>query len=96
MKMLMIVYNSAIDEEVMDVINKYNIAGYTKWDRVYGKGIVGGTHLGTEIWPGENSALFIALQEEDADIVLVEVKKLRSRLSGLGIKAFMWQLEEVT
>lgn len=96
MKMLMIVYNNAIGDEVMETLNACNVTGYTMWDKVYGKGAISGTHLGTDIWPGENSALLIALPEEKANTLLAEIKELRAKLGSLGLKAFTWPLEEVT
>lgn len=96
MKIIMIVYNSAVNDEVMEILEACKVKGYTKWEKVYGKGTISGTHLGSDIWPGENSALFIALPEENAEILFAELKKLRIKLGSLGLKAFSWELAEIT
>ena len=94
--MLMISYNSAINSEVMEVLEKSGIENYTKWIQVQGKGKSSGPHFGSEIWPGENSVLFCAVEEEKIDNLLSIINELRSKLGKVGIKAFVWALEEIT
>jgi hypothetical protein len=38
---------------------------YTRWEKTTGKGHGTEPHLGTRSFPGENSVLMIAFQEED-------------------------------
>jgi hypothetical protein len=38
MKMLLLIYDVDFDEEVMETLTTCCVAGYTKWDRVMGKG----------------------------------------------------------
>ena len=38
MDMVMIVYNQAIDEEVLELLEEVGIDEYSKWQRVLGKG----------------------------------------------------------
>ena len=96
MKMVMIAYNSAIDEELREVLAKHGIENYTKWTRTFGKGTTSGPHMGTDVWPGENTVLFIAIEDEKVNAVLSDVKVLRENLGKAGVKAFAWPLEEVT
>jgi len=96
MQMAMIAYNSAMESEVMEILEKCSIGSYTKWTEVKGKGKKSGTHLGTDVWPGENSVLFCALENEQAESVIKAVKEHRKTSGNLGIKAFVWNLEEIT
>ena len=96
MKMLMIAYNSAIDEEVNDVLVKCDAQNYTRWTRVLGKGTTSGPHMGTDIWPGENSVLFCAVENEKIDNLLSRINELRSKLGKTGVKAFVWPLTEIS
>ncbi|GAI12059.1 unnamed protein product [marine sediment metagenome] len=96
MKMFMIAYNSAIESEVMEILEKYSIESYTKWTQVQGKGKMSGTHLGTNIWPGENSVLFCAIEGEKTENLIKLIKEHRKKSGNLGIKAFVWNLEEIT
>ncbi len=96
MKMVMVSYNSAIDSEVMEALEKCGIENYTKWIRVQGKGKTSGPHFGSEVWPGENSVIFSAIEDGKIEDLLKNIKDLRTKLGKEGIKAFIWPLEEVT
>lgn len=96
MKMVMIAYNEAMDMEVMEVLENCAMKNYTKVIGVFGKGAASGTHMGNDIWPGKNNVLYIACNEDDIRQLLTCVKNLRKKLGHEGIKAFTWNLEEVT
>ncbi len=95
-KMIMIAYNSAIENEVVDVLKKCDIKNFTKWTQVQGKGEASGAHFATEIWPGENSVIFVAVENEKTKMLLLHIKELRSILGKEGVKAFVWPLEEIS
>ena len=96
MKMVMVVYNEAMDMEVMEVLENCAMKNYTKITGVFGRGSASGTHLGNDIFPGRNNALYIACEENQAKQILSCVKELRKKLSHEGIKAFVLPLEELT
>lgn len=95
MKIVLIVYNRAIDEEVMEVLEEIGIESYTKWDRVLGRGRASGPHLDSDIWPGVNYMITIACQDEMKDRIITRVVKLKENLAKEGIKAFVLPLEEM-
>jgi hypothetical protein len=95
-EMVMVVYNEAIDQEVMEVLRGCGVKNYTKVIAAYGKGTTSGTHMGDDIWPGRNNILYAACQEAEAKQLLVCVKELRKKLWQEGLKAFSWKLDEVT
>jgi nitrogen regulatory protein PII len=96
LKMVMIVYNEALDLEVMEVLGKCSTQNYTKVTGVFGKGNASGTHLGNDIWPGRNSILYVACDQTQAQQMLDCVKELHKKLGHEGIKAFLLPLEEIT
>lgn len=96
MKMVMITYNEAIDDEVMEVLAGCALKNYTKITRVFGKGASSGTHLGSDIWPGLNNILYVSCKDEDAKQLVACVKSIRARLGREGIKAFVMPVEETT
>ncbi|MBM3248077.1 MAG: hypothetical protein FJZ10_01455 [Candidatus Omnitrophica bacterium] len=95
-RMVMIVYNEAIDMEVMEIMAKCPMKNYTKINSVYGSGETSGTHMGDDIWPGRNNILYIACNETEAKNLVSCVKSLRGSLGKEGVKAFVWELKEVT
>lgn len=93
-KMVMVVYNEALDDEIMEVLNRCASKSYTKVAGVFGKGNTSGTHLGNDTWPGRNNILYVASEEKQAEQLLCEVRQLRKSLGKEGIKAFMFSIEE--
>lgn len=96
MKMVMIVYNEVMDEEVMEILKGCAMQNYTKASDLHGRGASSGTHEGNDIWPGLNRMLYIACTEQDAQKILSCVRHLRKEYGHEGIKAFVLPLEEMT
>lgn len=96
MMMVMIAYNEAIDDEVMENLGDCTLKNYTKIMGTFGKGDTSGTHLGDDIWPGRNNILYVTCQDNEARQLVSCVKELRKKLGKEGIKAFIWSLDEIT
>jgi nitrogen regulatory protein PII len=96
MKMVMIVYNEALDNEVMEILESAGQKNYTKVVGVFGRGTTSGTHLGTDIWPGLNNILYVACEEEAGKKIIAGVRQLRKSIGAEGVKAFLLPLEELT
>ncbi|MFH0838660.1 MAG: PG0541 family transporter-associated protein [Candidatus Omnitrophota bacterium] len=96
MKMVMVVYNEAVESEVMEVLEHCGLKNYTKITGVYGRGTTSGTHLGNDIWPGQNTLLYIACDEKQAKQLLTCTRELKKQVGKEGIKAFLLPLEEIT
>ncbi|MCM8770838.1 MAG: hypothetical protein NC936_03095 [Candidatus Omnitrophica bacterium] len=92
----MIVYNEAIDMEVMEILENFAMKNYTKITGVYGRGTTSGTHAGNDVWPGLNNILYVACDEEQAKQMLAAIRELRKKLGREGLKAFVIPLEELT
>lgn len=95
MKMAMIIYNEAIDMEVMEVLENCGLKNYTRIVAAYGKGTTSGTHLGNDIWPGRNNILYVACEANEALQLRSCIKTLRNKLGKEGIKVFTWDLEDL-
>jgi len=96
MMMVMVVYNEAVDMEVMEALEKSGLKNYTKTSGAYGRGSSSGTHLGNDIWPGLNNVLYVACSQKEAQRLMSEVRQLRPSLRREGVKAFAWRLEDAT
>ena len=95
-KMVMIVYNEAMDLEVMEVLEGCAMKNYTKITGAYGRGATSGTHLGNDIWPGLNNILYVACEDSQAAQMASGVKQLRAKFGQEGIKAFVLPVEQGT
>ncbi len=64
MKIVFIVCNDVYTDRVMTLLADCNIDYYTRWEQVSGKGHRTEAHLGTRSFPGLNSVLMIAIEDE--------------------------------
>lgn len=94
MRMAMLVYNEAVEEEVMEMMAEQGVSNYTKISGVHGKGNASGAHLGTDVWPGQNSLLFVACSQEQAEGLAAGIGVLRKKMGHEGIKIFIMPLEK--
>ena len=89
MKFLLMIYDVDFDEEVAAFLSVYCTNGYTKWDRVLGKGKKSDPRLDDAIWPGFNCAVAIGIEDEEYEKTVMEgIKKLLDKLHDSGIKIF--------
>ncbi len=95
-KLVLICYNEAVDQEVFEILEEVNVEGYTKWTKVLGKGKASGPHLYSHIWPKANNVMATVVSEQLAAVILDRVREMREKLGSEGVKAFMWEIEEVT
>jgi nitrogen regulatory protein PII len=96
MKMVMIIYNEAIDEEVIGSLEACCIEHFTKWHRVLGKGKASDPHLDTSVWPGVNNVCVTVVEDDRVAPIIAKVRELRQKLGKEGIKAFVLPVEETT
>ena len=96
MKMLLIAYGEAIDEEVLEALAAAGAENYTKWTRVQGKGTTSGPHLASHVWPKQNNVLAVAVDDERVAGILEGIRKLRARLGDKGVKAFVLPVDAMT
>ena len=92
----MIVFNQANTERMEFIFDRLNIRGYTWWSEVKGRGSeTGDPRMGTHTWPELNSAAMTVLPDEKVEALLENVKKLDELNKEVGIRAFVWNIEQV-
>lgn len=96
MKAVLIMHNIAIDNEVNEALKSIGIECYTKFTNALGKGKISEPHLDTDVWPGTNYGTFVVAKENTAKKLMENVRQLRKKLGTEGIKAFMWEIEDIT
>lgn len=96
MKLVMIVLNQALEDEIMDVFEKVNIRGYTKLNNVQGQGSdKGEPHLGTHVWPETNIMILTVIPDEKVEKLLNEIEILNRRFEDEGLHAFVLNVEKL-
>ena len=96
MKAVLIVHNEAIGEQVQEVLESIGINSYTKFPGILGKGQLSEPHLNTDVWPGTNCGTFVVTERDKAEQIISKVHNMRRQLGSEGIKAFMWEIDEIT
>ena len=96
MKAVMIVYNHAITEEVVDALDNLNIRGFTRFLNVHGQGSEKGEpRLGTHIWPSQNAVVLTVINDDLVDPLLEKIKEINAEAEEQGIHAFVWSIEKM-
>ena len=96
MKSVMIVFNQANTARVEYMLDKLEIRGFTFWENVQGRGSVDGDpRRGTHTWPEMNSAVMCVVDDEKVEPILTTVRKLDLRNKEVGVKAFVWNIEQM-
>lgn len=96
LKSVMIVYNQANTERVEFLLDELGVRGFTFFENVQGRGTVDGDpRRGTHAWPEMNSAMLCVVDESKVDELLEGVQKLDLRNKEVGVKAFVWAIEQM-
>ena len=96
MKSIMIVFNQASTERVEYLLDTLDVRGFTFWENVQGRGHLNGDpHRGTHTWPEMNNAVMTIVDDDKVESVLLAVRKLDKRDETVGIRAFVWNIEQM-
>jgi len=89
MKMFIIVYSWAIDEDVIEAVTKSGIKAYAKWTNVLGCGTETDPKMGSQPWFGENDVLTVVINTEEPTMVKEAVMNLRKDHPRAGVRCFV-------
>ena len=95
MKSVFVVFNQANTEKVEYILDLLGIRGFTWFQDVQGRGSVDGEpRQGTHTWPEMNSAVMAILPDEMVEPLLQKVKLLDEQNKEIGVRAFVWNIEQ--
>lgn len=93
MKAIFVACNQSIYDEVLDIMNRMQMRGYTGWEELMGCGSRNGEpHLGNHAWPTMNSALLTVTDDGKVDEFLKSLKELDEVNEMQGLRAFVWDV----
>ena len=95
MHMYWIFYDVAYDEDVMEMLDHCCVTGFTKWDRVLGKGPHADPKMDTSVWPGFNCAVVVVAEDPVASELLRALMELKDRMGRRGIEVFRSAVERI-
>jgi len=93
-KLVYIIFNDALEPEILDILKKVQVKAYTRWDKVKGVGEAG-PHMGDEVWPAWNTMIMSALDSERKESLAKEIKSLRENFPEQGVRMLVLPFEEI-
>lgn len=97
MKMLWILCNESIGEDVSELLDSAGARSYTVWTDVLGRDNEGDkTHWGTYVFPGKNWVFMICDDCGCVDKIIEKLKEMKQKeyVRQAGLKVFIQKAEE--
>ncbi len=95
MKSLFIVFDQGYYEQILAILNFNHVRGFTRWEEVQGRGSVAGEpHYGNHAWPSLNSSIMAVISDEKVKPLLDELRALDATSELMGLRAFVWNIED--
>lgn len=77
------------------ILDRLEIRGFTFWENVQGRGTYKGEpRRGTHTWPEMNTAIMTIVEDNQVEGLLHAVQQLNSINEEVGIRAFVWNVEQ--
>lgn len=91
---IFIAYNQAYYEEIIELLEKHNQRGFTRWTEISGCGsTTGEPHMGTHTWPTSNDSILTFVSDDKVDGILDSLHQLDTITEELGLRAFSWKID---
>jgi nitrogen regulatory protein PII len=94
MKMFLIIYCEAADEDVVAALKESGVHGYTKMVECRGEGTETEPKLGTHCWPGKNNVLLMAVSDAEVARINERIRLLKEEHPRAGVRSFLLPMEE--
>ncbi len=92
----MILLDQAHYDQLVDDLSSLNIRGFTSWKEVFGRGSKDGIpHYGSHAWPSLNNAILTMVEDDRVPFLLNYLKKMDEESANLGLRAFVWNIENM-
>ncbi len=93
MKAIFIAYDQAHYERIVEMLERSNCRGFTSWEQVKGRGSVE-PHYGSHAWPSLAGAIMTMVEDSRVDAVLAKLRQFNQERPKLGLRAFVWSVED--
>ena len=83
-----VIYDRAIDEEVLSALGECGIDTYTRWHNATGVGSTG-PHQGDNVWPALNNVLMAVIDSQGQNRIMERLRALREDFPYTGLRAIV-------
>jgi len=95
MKAILITFDQAHYNHIIEILERNNCRGFTSWQQVSGRGSRDGEpHFGSHAWPSLASAIITMVDDSRVDTLLEKLSELDQERPKLGLRAFVWQIDK--
>lgn len=95
MKSIFIAFDQAYYDRIITMLEKNNCRGFTAWHEVQGRGSkTGEPHYGSHAWPSMADALITMVEDNRIDTILQALRAMDFETPKLGLRAFVWNIEQ--
>ena len=95
MKAVFISYDQAHHEAIIEILDKSSCRGFTAFGNVQGRGSkTGEPHYGSHAWPSMASAILTMVEDHRVEPLLARLHQLDLDRPLLGLRAFVWSIEQ--
>ena len=95
MKSVMITFDQAFYERIIETLDRMNCRGFTYWQQVQGRGSkTGEPHYGSHAWPSMCSAIMTVVDDAKVDPLLEVLHAMDQETEMLGLREFVWNVEK--
>lgn len=95
MKAIFMSYNQAYYTELVELLEDNGCRGYTMWNEIAGRGtLTGEPHEGSHAWPTLNNAILAVVDDSQVSAILDAVHAKDEKSPELGLRAFVWNIEQ--
>ncbi|MEW6248483.1 MAG: PG0541 family transporter-associated protein [Nitrospirota bacterium] len=79
MQMLLVIFRQSLDEDIRRLLKDLDIKAFTEAPKVFGIGEAGEA-FGSLTWPGHNSMILAAMEDQQAERVIGRLQAFRDHL----------------
>lgn len=95
MKSIFIAFDQAHYDRIIELLERNNCRGFTAWQSVQGRGSHDGEpHYGSHAWPSQASAIITMVDDHRVPLILEKLRALDAERPKLGLRAFVWSVED--
>ncbi len=96
MKAIFIHFDQAHKDDVIRILDKHMVRGFTLWDNTQGRGTRNGEpHYGSHAWPSLNNSIMTVVENDMVSKLKTALKELDEISPMLGLRVFVLNVEDV-
>jgi hypothetical protein len=88
-EMILVVFNSSIEDEVLEALRGAGMDCYTKLPGIQGAGSCSEPRLDSHVWPGTNTMYLIVVDAGGREPILEAVRRIKEVHREEGVSAFV-------